>query len=153
MEFEPMLTPREKFPPPEISPEEDWTCDAVDSEPKHYQRVIPAPNCNPTQKEDVQLEVLQHHIKLHPEAATAVISPAEFRQRRTGCPQYCGLSSWLLLKVQGKSTLPRKRRQAGGDGEPTLNNNNNNNNKERISRAPFHVKHAQLRSTGTNTKT
>ena len=25
------------------------------------------------------------------------------------------------------------------------NNNNNNNNNERISRAPFHVKHAQLR--------
>ena len=28
---------------------------------------------------------------------------------------------------------------------PTLNNNNNNNNNERISRAPFHVKHTQLR--------
>ena len=37
MEFEPMLTPREKSPLPKISPEEDRTCDAVDSEPKHYQ--------------------------------------------------------------------------------------------------------------------
>ena len=30
--------------------------------------------------------------------------------------------------------------------------NNDNNNNERISRAPFHVKHAQLRWTGANTK-
>ena len=37
MEFEPMLTPREKSPLPEMSPEEDRTRDAVDSEPKHYQ--------------------------------------------------------------------------------------------------------------------
>ena len=38
MEFEPMLTPREKSPQPE-----DRTRDAVDSEPKHYQQAIPAP--------------------------------------------------------------------------------------------------------------
>ena len=37
MEFEPMLTPREKAPLPKMSPEEDRTRDAVDSEPKHYQ--------------------------------------------------------------------------------------------------------------------
>ena len=37
MEFEPMLTPREKSPLPKMSPEEDRTCDTVDSEPKHYQ--------------------------------------------------------------------------------------------------------------------
>ena len=37
MEFEPMLTPREKSSLPKISPEEDRTRDAVDSEPKHYQ--------------------------------------------------------------------------------------------------------------------
>ena len=37
MEFEPMLTPREKSPLPKMSPEEDQTRDAVDSEPKHYQ--------------------------------------------------------------------------------------------------------------------
>ena len=36
MEFEPMLTPREKSPLPKKSPE-DRTRDAVDSEPKHYQ--------------------------------------------------------------------------------------------------------------------
>ena len=42
MEFEPMLTPREKSPLPQISPEEDWTCGAVDSKPKHYQWAIPA---------------------------------------------------------------------------------------------------------------
>ena len=38
MEFEPMLTtPREKSPYRKMSPEEDRTRDAVDSEPKHYQ--------------------------------------------------------------------------------------------------------------------
>ena len=37
MEFEAMLTPREKSPLPKMSPEEDRTHDAVDSEPKHYQ--------------------------------------------------------------------------------------------------------------------
>ena len=37
MEFEPMLTPREKSPLPKMSPEENRTRDAVDSEPKHYQ--------------------------------------------------------------------------------------------------------------------
>ena len=37
MEFEPMLTPREKSPVPKMSPEEDRTRDTVDSEPKHYQ--------------------------------------------------------------------------------------------------------------------
>ena len=37
MEFEPMLTPREKSPLPKKSPEEDRTLDAVDSELKHYQ--------------------------------------------------------------------------------------------------------------------
>ena len=37
MEFEPMLTPREKSPLPKMSPDEDRTRDAVDSEPKHYQ--------------------------------------------------------------------------------------------------------------------
>ena len=37
MEFEPMLTPREKSLLPKMSPEEDRTRDAVDSEPKHYQ--------------------------------------------------------------------------------------------------------------------
>ena len=37
MEFEPLLTPREKSPVLKMSPEEDRTRDAVDSEPKHYQ--------------------------------------------------------------------------------------------------------------------
>ena len=39
-------------------------------------------------------------------------------------------------------------------GQDNKNNNisNNNNNTERISRAPFHMKHAQLRWTGANTK-
>ena len=43
MEFEPMLTPREKSPLPKMSPEEDRTRDAVDSEPKHYQLSYSAP--------------------------------------------------------------------------------------------------------------
>ena len=37
MEFESMLTPREKSPLPKMSPEEDRTRDTVDSELKHYQ--------------------------------------------------------------------------------------------------------------------
>ena len=37
MESEPMLTPREKSPLPKMSPVEDRTRNAVDSEPKHYQ--------------------------------------------------------------------------------------------------------------------
>ena len=38
-----MLTARENPLYRKISPEEDRTRDAVDSEPKHYQRAIPAP--------------------------------------------------------------------------------------------------------------
>ena len=45
MEFEPMLTPREKSPLPKMSPEEDRTRDAVDSEPKHYQLSYSGPVC------------------------------------------------------------------------------------------------------------
>ena len=45
MEFELMLTPREKSSLPKISPEEDRTRDAVDSEPKHYQPSYSGP-CN-----------------------------------------------------------------------------------------------------------
>ena len=44
MEFEPMLTPREKSPLPKMSPVEDRTRDAVDSEPKHYQLSYSGPN-------------------------------------------------------------------------------------------------------------
>ena len=44
MEFEPMLTPREKSPLPKMSPEEDRTRDTVDSEPKHYQLSYSGPN-------------------------------------------------------------------------------------------------------------
>ena len=43
MEFEPMLTPREKSPLPKMFPEEDQTRDAVDSEPKHYQLSYSSP--------------------------------------------------------------------------------------------------------------
>ena len=45
MEFEPMLTPREKSPLPKMFPEEDRTRDAVDSEPKHYQLSCSGPHC------------------------------------------------------------------------------------------------------------
>ena len=44
MEFEPMLTPREKSPLPKMSPEEDRTRDTVDSEPKHYQLSYSGPS-------------------------------------------------------------------------------------------------------------
>ena len=45
MEFEPMLTPREKSPLPKMSPEEDRTHDTVDSEPKRYQLSYSGPCC------------------------------------------------------------------------------------------------------------
>ena len=52
MEFESMLTPREKSPLQKMSPEEDRTRDAVDSEPKYYQlsysgprSVVEIPSC------------------------------------------------------------------------------------------------------------
>ena len=48
MEFEPMLTPREKSPLPKMSPEEDRTRDAVDSEPKHYQLSYSGPTARLT---------------------------------------------------------------------------------------------------------
>ena len=41
-----MLTPREKSPLPKMSPEEDRTRDAVDSEPKHYQLSHSGPERN-----------------------------------------------------------------------------------------------------------
>ena len=47
MESEPMLTPREKSPLPENLPRggsNPQRCITQDSEPKHYQRAIPAPN-------------------------------------------------------------------------------------------------------------
>ena len=44
MEFEPMLAPREKSPLPKESPEDDRTHDAVDSEPKRYQRSYSCPS-------------------------------------------------------------------------------------------------------------
>ena len=44
MEFEPMLTLREKSPLPKMSPEEDRTRYAVDSEPKHYQLSYSGPS-------------------------------------------------------------------------------------------------------------
>ena len=47
MEFEPMLTPREKSPLPKMSPEEDRTRDAVDSKPKHYQLSYSGPQFVP----------------------------------------------------------------------------------------------------------
>ena len=66
MEFEPMLTPREKSPLPKKSPEEDRTRDAVDSEPKHYQLSYSGPvlldnlmKKHPTEKRK-ELEITAH---------------------------------------------------------------------------------------------
>ena len=63
MEFEPMLTPREKSPPPKISPEEDRTRDTVDSEPKHYQLSYSGPPFNVTESHS---KVLCIEKLLHP---------------------------------------------------------------------------------------
>ena len=53
MEFEPMLTPREKTLYRKVSPEEVRARDTVDSEPKHYQRAIPAPVMNQSWEESL----------------------------------------------------------------------------------------------------
>ena len=62
MEFEPMLTPREKSPLPKMSPEEDRTRDAVDSEPKHYQLSYsgPQPTALNHASLDFQLQYSMH---------------------------------------------------------------------------------------------
>ena len=52
-----MLTPREKSPLPKMSPEEDRTRDAVDSEPKHYQLSYSGPK--QTMKSSIMLLVLE----------------------------------------------------------------------------------------------
>ena len=43
-------------------------------------------------------------------------------------------------------------REVDHDEDYMMEEENNNNNNERISRALFHVKHAQLRWTGADTK-
>ena len=57
MEFEPMLAPREKSPLPKMSPEEDRTRDAVDSEPKHYQLSYSGPG------KDMSPAYIKHKLK------------------------------------------------------------------------------------------
>ena len=60
MEFEPMLTPWEKSPLPKMSPEEDRTCDAVDSEPKHYQLSYSGPRSS--HMNNIVLQQHPHHV-------------------------------------------------------------------------------------------
>ena len=58
----------------------------------------------------------------------------------------------FLLAWNAKASRARKIPYTINYDNSDNNNNNNNNNNERISRAPFHVKHAQLHWTGANTK-
>ena len=60
MEFEPMLTPREKSPLPKMSPEEDRTRDAVDSEPKHYQLSYSGPHFDALRRKTWPSPVVAH---------------------------------------------------------------------------------------------
>ena len=53
-----MLTLREKSPLPKISPEEDRTRDAVDSEPKHYQLSYSGPNDDDDDDDDDDEEII-----------------------------------------------------------------------------------------------
>ena len=61
MEFEPMLTPREKSPLPKMSPEEDRTRDAVDSEPKHYQLSYSGPPGRVNDTHHRQTKITENH--------------------------------------------------------------------------------------------
>ena len=65
------------------------------------------------------------------------------------CQQTLQMDRISLQKNTHKTTIFLKSQWS-----PTHLNidNNNNNNNERISRAPFHVKHAQLHWTGANTQ-
>ena len=68
MEFEPMLTPREKSPLPKMSPEEDRTRDTVDSEPKHHQLSYSGPQTTLNQNTHKMMDVwcvLQTHRHTH----------------------------------------------------------------------------------------
>ena len=60
------------------------------------------------------------------------------------------------LETDGLAHFQRYNNNNNNNNNNNSNNNNNDNKKkkknERISRAPFHVKHAQLRWTGANTK-
>ena len=65
MEFEPVLTPREKSPLRKMSPEEDRTRDAVDSEPKHYQLSYSGP-LSPSDNEASSAEQGMFHLAILP---------------------------------------------------------------------------------------
>ena len=134
MEFEPMLTPREKSPLPKMSPEEDRTRDAMDSEPKHYQLSYSGPtysfNAKQT-KEDMTLKTKKWSrlIPWH-------LSSDALMYRRTWKRNFKCNIHWQhrhQLHCQAKTPLPKVH------AHPY----NNNNNNERISRVLFHVKHAQ----------
>ena len=70
MEFEPMLTPREKSPLPKMSPEEDRTRDTVDSEPKHYQLSYSGPPTSQINQQGQEYNEGGSLISLHYTAVT-----------------------------------------------------------------------------------
>ena len=81
MEFEPMLTPREKSPLPKMSPEEDRTRDAVDSEPKHYQLSYTGPLSTankeqnwPDQRASLRMDTRETQQQVTPEAGLTISS-------------------------------------------------------------------------------
>ena len=64
MEFEPMLTPRENPLYRKMSPEEDRTLDAVDSEPKHYQQSYSGPPLYCFEQNTMKGNKLRQHYSL-----------------------------------------------------------------------------------------
>ena len=88
MEFEPMLTPREKSPLPKKSPEEDRTRDAVDSEPKHYQLSYSGPFCGNVLKDCMGAGIAQ-----------SVVCWAR-------CPVWCSVAGLNLLWVSSRGDFP-----------------------------------------------
>ena len=133
MEFEPMLTPREKSPLPENSPEEDRTRDAA-------LRRTASPNTT----NELFRPPVDYQLPYPPLSNMSCIT-YERGKEQTTFP--------LANQLDGLLIFPINRKQHGqSKGVPfakvlrimfALHNNNNNN--ERISRAHFHVKHAQLR--------
>ena len=87
MEFEPMLTPREKSPLPKMSPEEDRTRDAVDSEPKHYQLSYSGPRTHVNPKRKILSTGISEEDRTHTAAPHGTVSQTRYRLNYSGLYQ------------------------------------------------------------------
>ena len=117
MEFEPMLTPREKSPLPKMSPEEDRTRHAVDSEPKHYQLSYSGPL-----KRVLQANTLAS-LSGHSDRVLAVAADTQGRVVTAGLDRSLRLWSPHLhsdLKISGQHNVEVTSLAAGLDGKSVL---------------------------------